>query len=112
MWQIEFGYIDFHLVSAADIGGCAPYDIPEGCEDEVAKRQGRTEHARAEEADMINFGSFLWSEHWKNDYRPASDTPEGGHGDEDTTTETTTTQTSTIVAEPVEIVDETTGETH
>ena len=54
---------------------------------------------------MINFGSFLWSEHWKNDYRPASDTPDGHHGDEDATAETTATGTSTIVAEPVEIVD-------
>jgi hypothetical protein len=72
-----------------------------------------TEHARAEEADMINFNSFLWSDHWMNDYRPASETPDGHAGEGDHgTTETTATATSEVVVDPVVVVDEQTGETH
>ena len=82
MYQIKNGYIDFPLITAEDIAGCGEFAIPAGCEDQVAKKQGMTEHARAEEADMTNFNAFLLSEHWVNDYRDNSTTPDGHPGDE------------------------------
>jgi len=92
---------DFPLVSAEDIPGCGEYTIPAGCEDQVAKKAGIIEHARAEEADMRNFNTFLWSEHWENDYRDNSTTPDShpddeGHG-------SGTTEEAPIVIENDEI---------
>ena len=37
-------------------------------------------HARTEEADMKNFNSFLLSDHWMNDFRDNSTTPDGHPG--------------------------------
>ena len=73
--------LSFELVHWSEIPGCVDEPtIPDECS-MVQNRVGKIEHARREEADMTNFNSFLNSEHWTDDFRDASTTPDAGtHG--------------------------------